>query len=44
MKKKEYLIYESPEVMVMEAYTDGILCQSMKDNTFEGWGEEDLWS
>ena len=37
--------YESPTMTVVETTVEGVLCQSMKDNTFEGWeGEEDLWS
>ena len=45
MMKREYLAYQSPEIAVEEASAEGVLCQSMKDNTFEGWGEDDdLWS
>ena len=37
--------YESPTMTVVETTVEGVLCQSMKDNTFEGWGEDDdLWS
>jgi hypothetical protein len=43
MKKKDYLTYESPEITVVENSVEGMLCQSMKDNSYEDWGEEDLW-
>ena len=37
--------YESPTMTVVETTVEGVLCQSMKDNTFEGWEEDDdLWS
>ena len=37
--------YESPTITVVATITEGILCASLKDNTFEGWGEDDdLWS
>ena len=37
--------YKSPTITVVETTVEGVLCQSMKDNSFEGWGEpEDLWS
>ena len=37
--------YESPTMTVVDTTVEGVLCQSMKDNTFEGWGEDDdLWS
>ena len=45
MIKKEYVAYESPEISIVDTSVEGVLCQSMKDNSFEGWGgEEDLWS
>jgi hypothetical protein len=43
MIRKEHEFYESPVVMILETSSEGILCSSMKDNSFEGWGEEDLW-
>ena len=36
--------YESPTMTVVDTTVEGVLCQSMKDNSFEEWGEEDLWS
>ena len=36
--------YESPTMTVVDTTVEGVLCQSMKDNSFEDWGEEDLWS
>ena len=33
--------YKSPAVTVMEVVSEGVLCQSFKDNTFEEWGEEE---
>lgn len=45
MIKKEYVAYESPEISIVDTSVEGALCQSMKDNTFEGWLEDDdLWS
>ena len=37
--------YESPSITVVDALAEGVLCSSMKDNTFEPWEEDDdLWS
>ena len=37
--------YESPTMTVVETTVEGVLCQSMKDNSFEPWeGDDDLWS
>ena len=43
MKKKECETYESPTIIIMATSVEGVICQSMKDNFFEGWGEDNLW-
>ena len=36
--------YKSPAVHVVDITSEGVLCQSFKDNTFEQWDpEEDLF-
>lgn len=44
MSRLEHKFYESPRLDVIENFVEGVLCSSMVDNTFEGWGEENLWS
>lgn len=39
MKKKDYLDYESPEIIVVETYAEGVLCASKvgSDLTVDPW-------
>jgi hypothetical protein len=36
-------VYESPRVQFLEILDEGVLCSSTTDNSFEGWGEGNLW-
>lgn len=39
MKKNDYLDYESPEIIVVETYAEGVLCASKvgSDLTVDPW-------
>jgi hypothetical protein len=43
MKMEVNNVYESPRIALLEILDEGVLCSSTTDNSFEGWGEGNLW-
>ena len=43
MKMEVNNVYESPRIALLEILDEGVLCSSMTDNSFEEWGEGNLW-
>lgn len=43
MKTKKKTMYETPEVVVLEVHSEGIICSSPQ-TSFAGFGFEEDWS